>query len=185
MALDAPGYGSSPPLPVAGYHPHALADLVPAVLAGCDVEQAIFVGFSWGGDVGCHVVARHSERLLGLVLLDAGYTDPPFDPSLPYTTYLQMNQRRAEQHATVEPQVMAAIEFGMAAAPPSRTRHAIAASKLPVLLIAAQGAPEDDLTGFVRDVRQAKVYRAEGLDHNVLADGGRTVASALIDWLSS
>jgi pimeloyl-ACP methyl ester carboxylesterase len=186
VALDAPGYGSSPPLAIERYHPHALADLVPPILDSCELNRTIFMGFSWGGDIGCHVAARHPTRLSGLVLLDAGYVDPPFDASLPYARYLELNEHRAaETDASVHPQVVAAIEFGMANAPPSTTRDAIASSKLPVLLVAARGAPGDDLKRFVRDVPQAEVHRANGLDHNVLADGGRTVESALIAWLDS
>jgi pimeloyl-ACP methyl ester carboxylesterase len=186
VALDAPGYGSSPPLPVKRYHPHALADLIPPILDSCELDRTIFVGFSWGGDVGCHVAARHPDRLSGLVLLDAGYADPPFDPSVPYATYLELNeQRAAASDATVEPAVVAAVEFGMANAPPSATRSAIAASKLPVLVVAARDAADDHLSRFTQDVPQARIYRAEGLDHNVLADAGETVASALIKWLNS
>lgn len=182
LALDAPGYGSSPALPRAAYHPHALADLVPQVLAACDVDRPIFMGFSWGGDVGCHTVARHAEKLSGLVLLDAGYSDPPFDPSLPYATYLELNkQRAARQRTTVDPRVVAAIELGMAQAPPSATRGAIAVSRLPVLLIAARSAPQGDVNRFVRDIPQARVVHAKGLAHNVLADGGQFVVQALTE----
>jgi len=54
------------------------------VLDELGLDRAAFMGFSWGGDVGVHVAARHPERLTGLVLLDAGYRDPPFDPAQPF-----------------------------------------------------------------------------------------------------
>jgi pimeloyl-ACP methyl ester carboxylesterase len=40
------------------------------------------MGFSWGGDIGCHLAARHPDVLDAVVLLDAGYVDPPFDRAL-------------------------------------------------------------------------------------------------------
>jgi len=101
LAPDAPGFGKSPALEPSDYHPHALADLVPRLLDALDIERAPFVGFSWGGDVGCHVAARHPERLTALVLLDAGYDDPPFDPSQPFAEYLAENEAAWEEN--VEP----------------------------------------------------------------------------------
>lgn len=101
LAPDAPGFGNSPALEHPGYHPHTLADLVPRLLDALDIERAPFVGFSWGGDVGCHVAARHPERLTALVLLDAGYNDPPFDPSQPFEEYLAENEAAWEEN--VEP----------------------------------------------------------------------------------
>lgn len=50
-----------------------------------------------GGDVGVHLAARHPERLTALVILDAGYKDPPFDPSQPFETYLEENERFWEE----------------------------------------------------------------------------------------
>ena len=92
LALDAPGFGNSPALEPAGYHPRALAELVPQLLDALGVERAPFVGFSWGGDIGCHVAARHADRLTALVILDAGYSDPPFDPSQSVEEYVAENE---------------------------------------------------------------------------------------------
>ena len=81
LALDAPGFGKSPALEPAAYHPQALAAIVPQLLDAVGVERAPFVGFSWGGDIGCHVAARHPERVSGLAILDAGYSDVEGDES--------------------------------------------------------------------------------------------------------
>lgn len=183
VALDAPGFGMSPPLDPERYHPHALADLIPPLLDTLELDRAIALGYSWGGDVACHVAARHPQRLSGLVLLDAGYRDPPFDPAIPYETYVRQNEQKAEAlEPLVEPWVIAAAERGMALARPSETRGAIAASKLPVLLIAAGDAPPVALARFTHDVPQAEVHPVEGSGHNVLADGGAVVAGLLAEW---
>ncbi|MGE5434858.1 MAG: alpha/beta fold hydrolase, partial [Candidatus Doudnabacteria bacterium] len=76
LALDAPGFGKSPPLEPARYAPDALVDLIPPLLDALDLRRIAFMGFSWGGDLGCHLAARHPSTLAALVLLDAGYSDP-------------------------------------------------------------------------------------------------------------
>ena len=101
LALDAPGFGRSPALEPEAYHPHALADLVPSLLDALEIDSAPFVGFSWGADIGCHVAARHSDRLTALVLLDGGYADPPFDPSETLEEYAGQNQAAWEEE--IEP----------------------------------------------------------------------------------
>lgn len=62
LALDAPGFGRSPARDPDSYHPHALADLVPPLLDGLGLTRVLFMGFSWGGDLGCHVAARHPRQ---------------------------------------------------------------------------------------------------------------------------
>jgi 2-hydroxy-6-oxonona-2,4-dienedioate hydrolase len=96
VALDAPGFGKSPPLERERYHPSALAGLVPAFLDELGLDRAAFMGFSWGGDVGVHVAAEHPERLTALVLVDAGYSDPPFDPAEPFEAFLEETKKEWE-----------------------------------------------------------------------------------------
>jgi pimeloyl-ACP methyl ester carboxylesterase len=222
FALDAPGFGNSPALEPAGYHPHALADLTPRLLGALGIERAPFVGFSWGGDVGCHVAARHAGRLTALVILDAAYSDPPFDPSQPLEEYVLENEAAREEYvqpswdaafaearerfhrwsAAVEasvragrlerdgrivpsgdPRVVAAVAHGMAQALPSTTRPALAQSGLPILLVASDEAPEEDLTEFAAAVPQAEIYRPGGVGHDVLVDGYPGVVDYIGAWL--
>jgi pimeloyl-ACP methyl ester carboxylesterase len=184
LGVDAPGFGESPALEPRDYHPHVLADLVPLLLDALGLERAAFMGFSWGGDVGCHLAARHPDRLTALVVLDAGYRDPPFDPALPYEGYVERNERKAaDRDTTVAPWVVAAAEHGMAQAMPSTTRLALAASGLPVLIVAAGDASDVDLAGFASDVPQAEVRRIDGAGHDVLGDGGPDVVRAVARWI--
>ena len=96
VAVDVPGFGASPPVEADGYHPHALAALVPRLLDAIEVERVAFIGSSWGGHIGCHVAARSPERLTGLVLLDGGYRDPWYDASLPFEARLAKSERAWE-----------------------------------------------------------------------------------------
>jgi pimeloyl-ACP methyl ester carboxylesterase len=187
LALDAPGFGGSPALGASRYHPHALADLVPPFLDELGVERAAFIGFSWGGDVGLHALARHPDRLTALVLLDAGYSDPPFEPSVPLESRVEhyRSLARTTPGTTVPPAVVAAVEHGIAQSLPSTTRASLAASGLPVLLVASAGAAEEDLVTFAADVPQTEVLRPAGVGHDVLRDGGAEVVRAVGEWLSA
>jgi pimeloyl-ACP methyl ester carboxylesterase len=187
LALDAPGFGGSPAMEPRRYHPHALAGLVPPLLDALEIERAAFMGHSWGGDVGCHVTARYPQRVAALVLLDAGYSDPPFDPFRPYEECLERYEALARETpgATVPPRVVAAVEHGIAQALPSTTRPALAVGGLPVLLVAAADAPEEDLAAFAADVPQAELLRPAGVGHDVLGDGGPPIVRAVGDWLGA
>jgi pimeloyl-ACP methyl ester carboxylesterase len=222
LALDAPGFGSSPALEPSAYHPYALAGLVPQVLDALETEHAPLVGFSWGGDIACHVGARHADQLAGLVILDAGYSDPPFDPVRPFEERVAENEAAFEEYSALswdavfaeardrhrrwsaeveasvragrreqagrivpagDPRVVAAVEQGIAQAPPSTTRAALAAGGLPVLLVASDDADEDDLARFARDVPQAEIHQPGGVGHDVLVDGYPDVVHFVGAWL--
>jgi pimeloyl-ACP methyl ester carboxylesterase len=184
VALDAPGFGGSPPLERDGYRPRALVELVPPLLDELGLAHVAFLGFSWGGDIGCHLAAVYPGVLKALVVLDAGYSDRPLEPWLTYEQRLERRTDEARRTVpTVAPSVVAAIEYGMAHAPPSATRPRIAASELPVLLVAAGHAPEEELAQFSADVPQAEVVRVAGAGHDVLADGGPAVVELVGAWL--
>jgi pimeloyl-ACP methyl ester carboxylesterase len=180
------------------------------------------VGFSWGGDIGCHVGARHADRLTGLVILDAGYSDPPFAPSRPFeervaeneaafqeyaapswdAVFAEARQRHRRWSAEVEasvragrreqagrivpagdPRVVAAVEHGISQALASTTRAALAASGLPVLLVASDDADEDDLARFATEVPEAEIHQPGGVGHDVLVDGYPEVVDFVGTWL--
>lgn len=223
LALDAPGFGRSPPLAPEAYHPHTLVDLVPPLLDELALASAGFLGYSWGADVGCHLVARHPDRVSALVLLDAGYSDPPLDPSASYAARLERWEREWQKACapswdavlgclrdsarrwspaleegrragwreqggrlvpTGRPWVVAAVEHGMARNPPSG--HAIlAATGIPVLVIVAGDAPEEDVNRFATKVSRAEIRRVDGSGHDVLTDGGPEVVHAIGRWLAA
>jgi pimeloyl-ACP methyl ester carboxylesterase len=82
VAIAAPGIVDTKPMrDLAGYRPSRLADLVVGLADASGLERFAYAGWSWGASIGVHLGARHPERLDALVLLDAGHTDIPGDPS--------------------------------------------------------------------------------------------------------
>jgi pimeloyl-ACP methyl ester carboxylesterase len=77
IAPDPPGHGRSPSLPPDGYLPSRLAELAVGLLSELGVDRAVFVGFSWGAQVGCSFAAQFPARTNALVLIDGGYFQPP------------------------------------------------------------------------------------------------------------
>lgn len=76
VAPEAPGFGDSAPLAEPdAYRPTRLASLVVGLADVLGLGRFAYVGWSWGATIGCHLAAAHPQRLSGLVLLDAGFTD--------------------------------------------------------------------------------------------------------------
>ncbi len=78
ISISPPGIETEA-LPAADYRLPRLAELVISLLDALGLERAAYVGYSWGASIGCHLGARHPERLSALILLDAGYQDVPAD----------------------------------------------------------------------------------------------------------
>lgn len=71
VAFDRPGFGlTDKPLDIDYGHP-AQADFTAALMDILDIEQAVIVGHSAGGNVAAHFALRHPERVTDLVLVDA------------------------------------------------------------------------------------------------------------------
>jgi pimeloyl-ACP methyl ester carboxylesterase len=75
ISPDAPGHGRSAGVSADAYRPSRLASTAADLLSTLGVEQALFVGFSWGAEIAIAFGAKHAERASGLVLVDGGYWD--------------------------------------------------------------------------------------------------------------
>ncbi|MFA1551332.1 alpha/beta fold hydrolase [Actinomadura chokoriensis] len=68
ICIDARGHGGSDaPHDASAYRVERQVEDVIAVLDALDVERAAFWGASMGGAIGMHLLARHPERLTGLI----------------------------------------------------------------------------------------------------------------------
>lgn len=73
IAPDAPGHGRSPALAPDEFRPSRLAALATDLLSELGIERAAFLGFSWGGRVGCWFAACFPERTTALALVEGGH----------------------------------------------------------------------------------------------------------------
>lgn len=71
ISLDLPGHGLTGAHPRALYSPEATADVILAVLDELEIDQATWVGNSFGGWIAWRAALAHSERMDGLVLMAA------------------------------------------------------------------------------------------------------------------
>jgi pimeloyl-ACP methyl ester carboxylesterase len=96
LALDAPGFGRSPALPVEGYAVDDLARLVFETADALALERPILLGHSWGAVVVLEAARRDPGRFAGIVLMDAGHADyADWPTATPNATLEEMIQRSA------------------------------------------------------------------------------------------
>jgi 3-oxoadipate enol-lactonase len=71
IAVDARGFGESPPAPAGkGFSLADLADDLAALLGELGIDRATLLGMSMGGYTALAFAARHAQRLAGLILAD-------------------------------------------------------------------------------------------------------------------
>ncbi len=74
VAIDQRGHGLSGK-PDGGYDFASVSGDLRAVLDRLEIERAIIVGHSWGGNVALAFGVTHPARVLGLVFVDGGFLD--------------------------------------------------------------------------------------------------------------
>ena len=161
VAPAEPGWFGSPLLDEEEY---ALSRLAARLLETVD-EPPVWVGFSWGGMVGVHAPP---ERLRGLVLLDGGYFDTDKRPE----DEVEERYRRAR--------------IGIRAEQPSTAWPRLAASGLPVLLLACdEERVPPQLEAFRRGVPRAEVEQLPGSLHNLLTSARDETIERVAAWAAA
>ena len=92
LAPDLPGFGGSAAVSREELRPSRLARLLLDELP----ERFALVGYSWGGTIGCHIVAQAPARVTALVLVDVGYETPPPRPKS-YEELLERERAESEE----------------------------------------------------------------------------------------
>jgi pimeloyl-ACP methyl ester carboxylesterase len=194
-APDAPGYGESPPIEPDRYKTPAVADLALALVDELAIAPVIWVGYSWGGNVGIHAVVRAPDRVKGLALLDGGYLlpedDPSDDPSLDFVGRIEAWRRELEQQEDVDEapiDIVAAAMAGSNVEPGVPLLPRVEETGIPVLLIASTEPPEyDELRARAHARFRAAVPSAEIVPvpagHGIFTEAGGGVRRALLGWL--
>jgi pimeloyl-ACP methyl ester carboxylesterase len=193
---DAPGYGDSPAVEAEAYRASNVAALACTLIDTLGIAPTIWIGFSWGANVGIHVGARYPERLRALVLLDGGYLvpadDPADDPSLDFASRMEvwraeLEAQGDESDAPIE--IVAAAMAGSNIEPAVPLLPTVESTGIPVLLIAATKPPEyNELrqrahARFLGGLPSAELVSVEA-GHGVLQEAGDDVCRIVLEWLA-
>jgi pimeloyl-ACP methyl ester carboxylesterase len=196
-AIDAPGYGDSPPLAPEAYAPSALAGLAAGLLDRLGLAPAVWVGFSWGGNIGLHTAVRFPGSVRALGLLDSGYLqaedDPEHNPDSSLDEEIENLRQLSEQGESWDApiEVIAAATVASGREPATRLYPGLRAIGIPVLLAHATEPPElaelrgSALERFRRGLPDARVVPIPGAGHGVLGDNGPETCRVLLDWLAA
>jgi pimeloyl-ACP methyl ester carboxylesterase len=192
---DAPGYGSSPPLAAEEYRASNVARIAVALIDALAIAPVVLIGFSWGGSIAFRAAAQSPDRVRALALLDGGYLmpddDPSYDPLLGFAERMdawrtEIEQQEEEDDAPIE--IVAAAMAGSNVEPALPLLPELAATGIPVLLVAATQPPEwnEVRARRIEELRsaipRAEIHRVQA-GHGVLQDAGDEVLRILLDWL--
>ncbi|ANU09516.1 alpha/beta hydrolase [Planococcus antarcticus DSM 14505] len=85
IVLDSPGHGKTPPFSEeADYLFSNVATWLHQVIEKIVFGPFYIIGHSWGADVALHFTRLYPENVLGLVLLDGGFTFPQNQPEMTF-----------------------------------------------------------------------------------------------------
>jgi len=193
VAIDGPGHGRSPSPPAETFRPSALAALAKEILDGLGLERCVFLGFSWGGTVGCWAAALYPERVLGLALVEGGHVDFADVPGFRTDRTLDELVSEAEAVGDAEgdafgshtPAVAGAMLHGLCLEPAAAAYSRLAASKTPVLFVGPQRQSSLPVARLARLVPQTEVVHLDCPSHELLRDAPDGVARLVGDWLAS
>jgi len=188
LAGDAPGLGSSPRLSDRRLDTGALADLVGPLLDATAVERCALVGHSWGGGVALRAAAADPRRVRAVALLDGGYLDPR---DWPRGWLRRRVPRAAWERAGAGGAWAEAVHAHMREEPAWSTYPALAAARIPVLLLLA-GAYDAALSSARRSglarlhaaLPGAEVRELEGAGHDLPRERGAEVGRIVGEWLA-
>jgi pimeloyl-ACP methyl ester carboxylesterase len=191
VAIDAPGHGQSASRPAEWFAPSTLATVATEVLDELGVEQCIFVGFSWGGSVGCWFAANHPDRTRALGLVEGGHFDFADLPDFPKDPTIEELTAEAERVAIDDPErfgsrtpaVVGAMVYGLSREPATVTYPRLAAGGIPILFVAAEQVEPAPLQRLRRLVPQTEIAQLATSSHDVLREAPGDVARELGDWL--
>ena len=211
IAWDAPGYGTSTPLPLAAPAAADYADALAALLDALGIERLVLVGHSLGALMATAFAALHPQRLYGLVLLNPaggyGNADPAVREERLMSRLKMMDELGpsglAEQRAgqllssTAPPDALQLVRIGMRRLDPAGHEQAARmlaggklsedAAKFPGQTLVMCGSedritPESGCQTIARFFARGTYRSLPGLGHASYAEGPVTVNAALAEF---
>ena len=189
LAVDGPGFGSSPLREAPDYALDALAGLVQNVVEGLKLAPLVVAGHSWGGAVAVRYAAAHPEDVSALVLLDSGHIDyeelPGVDAGRSAEAWVAEIRARDGVAAEARGRAMHGLTERV-----SDTWPVIARAGIPTLLILATLPPHGDqnrehVPRFQQAVAHAEVRWAENAGHGIVDDVGPPLGDEIATWLAA
>jgi len=189
VAVDGPGFGSSPLLGEDGYALEALVDLVQQLVVALELAPLVVAGHSWGGAVAVRYAAEHPENAAALVLLDSGHIDygdlPGAEVDRPAAEWVEEVRERDGRLPEARGRAMHGLTARVSDAWP-----VIAERQIPTLLVLATLPPHVDqnrehVGRFEEAVPQAEVRWAENAGHGVVQDVGAPLGDEIAAWLAT
>jgi pimeloyl-ACP methyl ester carboxylesterase len=189
-------------LPGTGSHPRSSAsatkraELAFELLHALGLAPAVWIGFSWGGNIGIHTAVRFPSSVCALCLLDSGYLqasdDPDYDPAGSFEREAAEVRRLTAEGQTFDApaEVIAAAMVGSWEHPCPPLYDALRALCVPVLLAHATESGslhevrEQALARFRQGLPSADVVRIAGARHGLLEDQPAEVCRLVTDWLA-
>lgn len=189
VAVDGPGFGSSPLLGEEAYALEALVDLVQQLVDAYELAPLVVAGHSWGGAIAVRYAAEHPGNVSALVLLDSGHIDyadlPGVDLDRSAAEWVEEVRRRDGRMPEARGRAMHGLAGRISDAWP-----VIAERQIPTLLVLATQPPHVDqnrehVGRFRAAVPRAEVRWAEGAGHGIVDDVGPPLGEEIAAWLAT
>ncbi len=189
VAVDGPGFGSSPLLDEERYALDSLAALVQGLVARLELVPLVMMGHSWGGAIAVRYTAAHPENVAALVLLDSGHIDysdlPGVDLDRSASEWVEEVRARDGLLPEARGRAMHGLTARVSDAWPEIARH-----RIPTLLVLATLPPHVDQNRehagrFQEAIPAAEVRWAENAGHGIVDDVGPPLGDEIAVWLAA
>jgi pimeloyl-ACP methyl ester carboxylesterase len=188
IAVDGPGFGSTPLLSPERYRLASLVTLLREVIDGLALDRPVLMGHSWGGAVAVTYAAEHPDDVRALVLFDSGHIDyrdlPDVDPERPVEAWVaDVEAREDSRRAEARGRAMKGLTDPVSGAWPALAQH-----EIPTLLFLATEPSHvhenrAHIARFEAAVPHAEIRWPEGATHGLLADIGAPLGDEIATWL--
>ena len=187
IAPDPPGHGRTPAPEADAFRPSRLAATAAELLAELGVERAAFVGFSWGGRVGCWFAASFPERTTCLALVEGGHHGSLQPTGLEAAIAEARAEREEETFESWEAYLAYERESLRRWTPDlvAEAYPAIVAAGVPVLLVVAAGLALESEARFRAALPEARIETIPDAIHDLVSFAPDRIAGLVGQFVSA